>query len=48
MQIFIKTLAGKTITLDVNPNDTVERLKQRIEETEGIKFKDQSLMLAGK
>ena len=32
MQIFIKTLTGKTITLDVEPSDTIEVLKQKIQE----------------
>ena len=29
MQIFIKTLTGKTITLDVEPSDTIENIKQK-------------------
>lgn len=35
-QIFIKTLRGKTIVLDFNPDDTILDLKQRILTREGI------------
>jgi len=36
MQIFVKTLTGKTITLDVDAADTIESVKQRIQDKEGI------------
>ena len=36
MQIFIKTLTGKTITLDVEPYYTIEEVKSLIQEHEGI------------
>ena len=32
MQIFVKALAGNTITLDVNPSDTIDTLKQQLQE----------------
>lgn len=35
MQIFTKTLEGKTITLDVEPSDTLENVKQKIQAKEG-------------
>ena len=35
MQIFVKTLTGKTITLDVEPGDTIENVKQKVQDKEG-------------
>jgi ubiquitin len=37
MKIFIKTLTGKSITLDCDPSDTIESVKQKIQDKEGIK-----------
>jgi ubiquitin C len=48
MQIFIRTLSGKTILLHVDIEDTIDIIKQKIQDIDGVLRSQQRLIFAGK
>lgn len=48
LQVFVKTLTGKTITLEISPNNSIEEVKNKIQAREGVPAEEQRLIFAEK
>lgn len=48
LQVHVKTFAGKTITVEVEPDESIESLKNKLQSKEGIPINQQRILFGGK